>query len=114
MKTLAVILTLIVTLLAATLSSPTAHAMPMDDAASITSMSHECCDSQTQQSAQHDCEDKSVFCQHCEQHCAGQIGLLMGLTELSQHHYIPSFSRLELLLWQRAERLIRPPKLIVV
>lgn len=117
MKTLTVVLTLVVTLLAGTFSSPAMHAMPMADTVSVVSQDvselHDCCDDAEQQSMPTSCEQESSFCQHCEQHCAGQIGLVSLLTQFPSASFFTLFERRDMALWQRSERLIRPPKLMV-
>ncbi len=117
MKTLTVVLTLIVALLAGSFSSPAMHAMPMADTVRVMSQdvgeSHDCCDEVEQATMSASCEQESSFCQHCEQHCAGQIGLVSLLTQFPSTSFFTLFERREMALWQRNERLIRPPKLMV-
>jgi hypothetical protein len=122
MKTLTVILTLITVLLVGNYSSPMAHAMPMSDAVSASSedtmlpehsmQQHDCCDDADMDMAeqQKNCDEESSFCQHCEQHCAGQIGLTNVFNFIGSTHPTQNYSMSELSLWQRTERLIRPPK----
>mgnify|MGYP006902922827 CR=1 FL=1 len=115
MKTLTVVLTLIVALLAGSFSSPAMHAMPMADTVSVMSQevgeSHDCCDEAEQATMSASCEQESSFCQHCEQHCAGQIGLTNVFNVIENTSLSQSYTMSELSLWQRTERLIRPPKL---
>ena len=117
MKTLTVVLTLIVALLAGSFSSPAMHAMPMADTVGVVSQDasalHDCCGQAEQQSMPSSCEQESSFCQHCEQHCAGQIGLVSLLTQFPSTSFFTLFERREMALWQRNERLILPPKLMV-
>lgn len=124
MKTLTVILTLITALLVGSFSSPMAHAMPMSDAVSASSdhtmllehgmQQHDCCDETDMAAQQSNCDEESSFCQHCEQHCAGQIGLTNVINFIENTPPTQSYSMSELSLWQRTERLIRPPRLITV
>ncbi|WP_300320004.1 hypothetical protein [Idiomarina sp.] len=119
MKTLTVILTLITVLLAGTFSSSTAHAMSMSGSVSASSThqatsehaveQHDCCDD-VEMKQQSSCDEESSFCQHCEQHCAGQIGLTNVFNFIESTPPSQSYSMSELSLWQRTERLIRPPK----
>lgn len=114
MKTLTVILTLITVLLVGNFSSPMAHAMPMSDAVSASThdmSGHDCCDETNASMQQSSCDEESSFCQHCEQHCAGQIGLTNVFNVIENTSLSQSYTMSELSLWQRTERLIRPPKL---
>ncbi|MGM0525267.1 MAG: hypothetical protein ACQEQ8_03635 [Pseudomonadota bacterium] len=112
MKALTVILTLIVTLLAGSFSLPTAHAMPMSDTVSSVA-AHECCDEQQSQHEATPCEQESSFCQHCEQHCAGQIGLVNKLSPWLFQATESLTSKPLATLLKRSERLIRPPKPLI-
>lgn len=119
MKTFVVILTFIATLLAGSFSPLTAHAMPMSDNPNDMHMqsaatAHDCCDETTEQQRASGCEDASQYCQHCEQHCAGQLGVVTLVNEFNSPLFIPAYSLVKLSLWQRNERLIRPPKLDTV
>ena len=100
-------MTLIVALLAGGFSSPAMHAMPMADTVGVVSQDasalHDCCDEAEQQSMP----------SSCEQHCAGQIGLVSVLTQFPSASFFTLFERREMALWQRNEPLIRPPKLMV-
>lgn len=113
MKTLVVVLTFMVTLLAGSFSQPMAYAMPMSDTISDVhdmASTHDCCDeAATAEDAS--CHEESSFCQHCEQHCAGQIGLIGAATDVEPAIATHGFMSSNLSLWQLSERLIRPPKL---
>ncbi|TDP32659.1 hypothetical protein DEU29_1083 [Idiomarina aquatica] len=117
MKTLTVVLTLLVSLLAGTFSAPAMHAMPMTDTVGVVSSEgsgmHDCCDEVEQPSMAEHCDEEGLFCQYCEQHCAGQIGLVNLLTEFNSPSFFTVFKHQQMALWQRSERLIRPPKRVV-
>ncbi|HAS14980.1 MAG TPA: hypothetical protein DCS01_06745 [Idiomarina abyssalis] len=70
------------------------------------SESHDCCEEEATPCS--DMEDS--FCQQCEQHCAGQLGLMNPFKQLSPaastHAAEPIYSNLPVI----TETLIRPPK----
>ncbi|MGM0907032.1 MAG: hypothetical protein ACQEVQ_10925 [Pseudomonadota bacterium] len=111
MKTLTVILIIVAALLVGSFSSPMVHAMPMSDTVSASSShdmsQHDCCAEEKATSCS-DMEDS--FCQQCEKHCAGQLGLMNPFKQLSPaastHAAEPIYSNLPVI----TETLIRPPK----
>lgn len=117
MKTLTVLLILVTTLLVGSFSSPMAYAMPMSEAVTVSSAAsaddmaqHDCCEKADAVMQHTSCDDEGSFCQHCAQHCAGQIGLFSALNTLNNTVFTPFFKSPGLSLWQRSERLNRPPK----
>ncbi|MGM0482139.1 MAG: hypothetical protein ACQEQZ_09425 [Pseudomonadota bacterium] len=117
MKNLVIIIVTLVGLLGGTVSSPASHAAMVAGDTMAQSGSHECCTEGAQSlkqpmaaDAKSDCQTDTSFCQHCEQHCAGQIGLVSGvLPYLAQLSEQVSSSTIAALA-ARNERLIRPPR----
>ncbi|MFV1467626.1 MULTISPECIES: hypothetical protein [Idiomarina] len=111
MKKLWAVIAITMTLLVGSMTSPMVHAMPaqMSDSTMQSeqmSESHDCCEEEATPCS--DMEDS--FCQQCEQHCAGQLGLMNPFKQLSPaastHAAEPIYSNLPVI----TETLIRPPK----
>lgn len=114
MKTLTVVWVLVTALLVGSFSSPAVHAMPMSDTVSASSShdmsQHDCCDESDMSMEQSGCDNERLFCQQCEQHCAGQLALINLFKQLppaaSTHAAEPIYANLPVI----TETLIRPPK----
>lgn len=123
MKTLAVIVTVIMTLLVGSFPAAAAHVMPTKMAnvhgamtsADAQSKQHACCDEahdlgQQMNAKQHRCDNDQQQCLHCEQHCAAQLALPMPQMTVVKARSVIVITSNNLSLKNRIERLIRPPK----
>ncbi|WP_404401504.1 hypothetical protein LG288_01965 [Idiomarina seosinensis] len=109
MKHLAILIITVASLLVGTLSSPASHGAVMAAETPAQSGSHDCCPD-TKAEQQTECHNEASFCQHCEQHCAGQIGLISGIAPHLSQASEPVSSATIAALAARKEPLIRPPK----
>lgn len=115
MKNIWAVIAITITLLVGSLTSPIVHAMPaqMSDSpfhSEQMNSSHDCC---TEEKATPCSDMEDTVCQQCEQHCAGQLGLMSPFKQLSPAAYThaaePIYSNLPVI----TETLIRPPKHVV-